>query len=96
MININSPRCDLSYSLFTEQTRGENDILYGELWCRMVKCHRFSGRLMVKSAQRSFTILKIKLLLCLFIKTMKINATLGELGKRTTQQNKGDVEDTKG
>lgn len=51
---------------------------------------------MVKSAQRSFTILKIKLLLCLFIKTMKINAILGELGKRTTQQNKGDVEDTKG
>lgn len=47
VISVNSPRCNWNCSLFTEQTRGENDIVCGELWCRMVKCHRFLRRLMV-------------------------------------------------
>lgn len=60
VISIKSPRYDWNCSLFTEKTRGENNMLYGELWCRMVKCHHFSGRLIAKCTQRLFIILKVK------------------------------------
>lgn len=59
---------------FLNKQEEKNNVFYGELWCRMVKYHRFPGRLMVKCTQRSFIILKVKLLLCLFSKAMKINA----------------------
>lgn len=51
---------------------------YGELWCRILKYHHVSGRLMAKCSQRSFIILKIKLLLCLFRKSNEDKCQIGK------------------